>query len=81
MTHLYATHDGRGAQVVRIEEDEIYGDYFYSELYRRPVISRPQYIGTPKGDSNYQRICKILGIKDADKDTVISLYDDDEVPL
>lgn len=72
-----------GGNLGYIEDTDtrVVGDYFYSELYRRPVISRPQYVGTPKGDSNYQRICKILGIKDPDKDAVISLYDDDEVPL
>jgi len=74
MTHLYATHDGRGAQVVRIEEDESYGDYFYSELYRRPVISRPMYVGTFK--ENYQNLLKFLGI-----DVSEEMCDQDEVPL
>ena len=74
MTHLYATHDGRGAQVVRIVEDEIYGDYFYSELYRRPVISRPMYVGTLK--DNYQNMLKFLGIAESDV-----MGDQDEIPL
>lgn len=74
MTHLYATHDGRGAQVVRIEEDEIYGDYFYSELCRRPVISRPMYVGALK--ETYKNMLKFLGIAESEE-----LYDQDEVPL
>lgn len=74
MTHLYATHDGRGAQVVRTEEDEIYGDYFYSELYRRPAISRTMYVGTLK--DNYQNMLKFLGIDESEE-----VCDQDEVPL
>ena len=74
MTHLYATHDGRGAQVVRIEEDEIYGDYLYSELNRRPVISSSMYVGTFK--ENYQNLLKFLGIDESEK-----MCDQDEVPL
>ena len=62
---------------LRIEEDEIYGDYFYNELYRRPVISRSMYVGTRKElNSNYQNLLKFLGIAESE-----DVCDQDEVPL
>ena len=65
-----------GGNLGYIEDTDprVVGDYFYSELYRRPVISRPMYVGTLK--ENYQNMLKFLGIDGSEE-----LCDQDEVPL
>ena len=65
-----------GGNLGYIEDTDprVVGDYFYSELYRRPVISRPMHVGTLK--DNYQNMLKFLGIDESEE-----LCDQDEVPL
>ena len=65
-----------GGNLGYIEDTDprVVGDYFYSELYRRPVISRPMYVGTLK--DNYQNMLKFLGIDESEE-----VCDQDEVPL
>ena len=65
-----------GGHLGYIEDTDprVVGDYFYSELYRRPVISRPMYVGTLK--DNYKNMLKFLGIDESEE-----LCDQDEVPL
>lgn len=65
-----------GGNLGYIEDTDprVVGDYFYSELYRRPAISRPMYVGTLK--DNYQNMLKFLGIDESEE-----VCDQDEVPL